>query len=144
MSRLVVDAGVAIKWFVHEIHSVEARRILQQGHRLFAPDLLVVEFGSVLWKKVRRGDLSREEAWNIHGMFKTVPMSLRSSNGLFASALDIAFQSGRSVYDSLYIACAVLLEIPMITAGERLYNATRNGPLTRHIVWVADPPDQEA
>lgn len=139
MSRLVVDASVAVKWYVHEVHSDSARLLLGHGHRLFAPDLLMTEFGSILWKKVRRDELTLDDAWTMFRTFEATPKTLRSSQRLLPFALEIAFQSGRSVYDSLYIACAIRWEIPMITADERLYNATRNGPLARHIVWVADP-----
>jgi hypothetical protein len=36
---LVVDAGVAIKWYVPEIHKREAKRFLDPGINLPAPEL---------------------------------------------------------------------------------------------------------
>ena len=37
LSRFVVDASVAIKWFVPEIHADAARRLLREGMTLLAP-----------------------------------------------------------------------------------------------------------
>ena len=43
MSVLVVDASVVVKWFVPEIHSDAARRLLVLPHEYIAPDLLFAE-----------------------------------------------------------------------------------------------------
>ena len=48
MSRIVIDASVAVKWFLPEQDSDAARAILHFGHDLLAPDLLYAEVGSVL------------------------------------------------------------------------------------------------
>lgn len=39
MSRYVVDASVAVKWFVPEIHTDASLRLLDGNHELLAPDL---------------------------------------------------------------------------------------------------------
>ena len=55
MDILVIDSSVAVKWFVVELYSTEARRILdayQNGTLSFlAPDLINAEFGNIIWKK---------------------------------------------------------------------------------------------
>ena len=55
MDILVIDSSVAVKWFVVEPYSTEARRILdayQNGTLSFlAPDLINAEFGNIIWKK---------------------------------------------------------------------------------------------
>ena len=60
MSGFVVDASVAIKWFIDEPDSAEAAFLLR--HPLSAPDLLAPERANVLWKKVTRAELSLDEA----------------------------------------------------------------------------------
>ena len=60
---LVVDASVVIKWHVTEVHSPAALRLLRDdAPALHAPDLVFPEVGNILWKKVRRGDLTEEQA----------------------------------------------------------------------------------
>ncbi|HEY7544601.1 MAG TPA: type II toxin-antitoxin system VapC family toxin [Blastocatellia bacterium] len=55
MSNLVVDSGMAIKWFVPEPYSSEARRILDDyktgSISFLVPDLINAEFGNIVWKK---------------------------------------------------------------------------------------------
>jgi predicted nucleic acid-binding protein len=60
--NVVVDASVAIKWFLPEPLSNEAERLLDGGDALFAPDFLLIEFGNVIWKKARLGELARADA----------------------------------------------------------------------------------
>jgi predicted nucleic acid-binding protein len=52
MTSLVVDSSVAIKWFVPELYSTEARRVLddyQTGSLSFlAPDLINAELGNIV------------------------------------------------------------------------------------------------
>ena len=60
--RLVVDASVAVKWFVEEEYTTDAVRLLEQGHQLYAPRLLASEVGNTLWRKVRTGELDRGSA----------------------------------------------------------------------------------
>jgi hypothetical protein len=58
---LVVDASVAIKWFVEENRSDAARAVLTSGELLVAPDLVVPEACNVAWKKVKRREISEEQ-----------------------------------------------------------------------------------
>ena len=48
MKKVVIDASVAVKWFVPEIHSAAAARLLEPEIVLCAPDLIGPEFGNVL------------------------------------------------------------------------------------------------
>jgi len=57
VTALIVDASIALKWGVDEVGTPEALA-LKRTHRLAAPDLLVAECANILWKKVRRGELS--------------------------------------------------------------------------------------
>lgn len=55
MEKVVIDSSVAIKWFVVEPYSADARRLLygyQLGELEFlAPDLINAEIGNIVWKK---------------------------------------------------------------------------------------------
>ena len=53
MNHLVIDASVAVKWFVPEIYSDVASTLLDSKHHLIAPDLLFIEIGSVVWSRTR-------------------------------------------------------------------------------------------
>jgi len=52
--------------------------------------------------------------------------------------LRIAIETGRTFYDSLYVALAEALSCPLVTADEKLYDALRTGPLGSTVRWVTD------
>ena len=80
MTDLVIDSSVAVKWFVVEPHSTEARRILdgyQNGTISFlAPDLINAEFGNVIWKKQMFQGLDPADAQDIINKFQVLRFAL--------------------------------------------------------------------
>ncbi len=138
MSRFVVDASVAIKWFLPEIHSDAALRLLGGDHELLVPDLLFPEVGNVLWKRVRWREATREEAGATLEALLSLPLQVHPSRALMPLALDIAHHAQRSVYDSLYVAVCILRECAMVTADRRLHDALKKSPLSSHSLWVED------
>jgi predicted nucleic acid-binding protein len=136
---LIVDASVVIKWHVVETHTDAALRLLRDDvPALHVPDLMFPEVGNILWKKVRRGDLTEEEARRIGHLVAAAPLEVHPSAPLLEAALEIAVRTGRTVYDSLYVALAVRMDSRVVTADEKLYNALKDGPLGIRILWVED------
>jgi len=138
VKKLVVDASVAVKWFVPEIHSVAAARILEADVALYAPDLIGPEFGNILWKKVRRQEVGRREADEIMNAFGTLPLEIRSSSVLLPFAFELAVALDRTVYDSLYLALAVAEDCVLITADAKFHAALAATRLSEHVQWVED------
>ena len=137
MSVLVVDASVVLKWFLPEIHSEAARRLLDGGHQYIAPDLLFPEVGHAVWKKVRRGELTGEEGQRLVGDIAAVAVDTVATCGLIGDACAMAMASGQTVYDSTYLALAVRLETRLITADEGFEKAvTANPIMAEHICLV--------
>jgi len=93
---------------------------------LIVPDLFWAECGGILWKAVKAKRCTREDAEEALSRVRDYGFRTQSSGGLVVRALDIALTSGRSVYDSLYIALAEAYGIRMVTADERLANAVAN------------------
>lgn len=136
---LVVDASVVIKWHVVEVHSDAARQLLgDDAPDLHVPDLLFPEVGNILWKKVNRGELTAESARTIAHLVAVAPLVVHPAAPLLEAAFEIALTSGRTVYDSLYVALAVQLGCRVVTADERLSNSLKAGPLGTHILWIED------
>ena len=140
MSRFVLDASVVVKWFVPEVHSQAALRFLDEKHDLHGPDLLYPEIANTVWKKRRRGELTVEEGRSVLDALASAPLTVHASAPLAAAAYEIAVGTGRSVYDSCYLALAAQLRCPMVTADRTLVNALASGPLARHLRWVEDGP----
>ena len=129
---LVVDTSVAVKWYIPEPGGEHALALRRAGNDLIAPQLLVAEFGNVLWKKVQRGELDGAEAVDIADAFvRACPIRLRPSLPYSALALDLALRFGRSVYDALFLAVAVADGGSYVTADERLVNALAQSDVAR-------------
>ena len=140
MTPHVIDASVVIKWFVDEIHAEAAQCLQEDQYELFAPDLLWPECGNILWKKVRRGELTLDEARLIGGGLEQQPISTFPSRLIIEPALEVAFDASRTVYDSCYLALAMLMGCQLVTADQKLFNALQGGSYATHVCWVANLP----
>ena len=138
MTRVVADASVAVKWVLEEAYSDAASRLLNGGYTLLMPELLYAEAANVFWKRVMRREFSEEEALTALDGVAAVPMQSYALLPLLPSALQIAMETGRTVYDSFYVALAVQQECQLVTADQRLFNALQGGPYAGRIVWVDD------
>lgn len=136
MTHVVVDASVAVKWFVPEALSIEARHLLAPEYELLAPDLLWAEVGNVLWKKHRRGEFDEGTATRILRDFSQVPVEFHPSSRLTEAALRHAIRIGITVYDGLYLALAAGNGCRMVTADRRLHEACHGGAMHRLVAWV--------
>jgi predicted nucleic acid-binding protein len=122
----VLDASIAVKWFVDEQGSEKARALrdwyVEGRLDLAAPDLLKYEVANALlshpvadfdrWSLAKALDALDDyqflsspsrEAWNI--------------------AVELTYASGISVYDGIYIGLSQALKCPLITADEKLIKA---------------------
>lgn len=138
MSRYVVDASVAAKWFVPEVHADAALRLFEGDHSLAVPDLFLTEFGNIVWKKVRLGDITRDEGREILKAIKAVPLDVVSSVTLLDAAFEIAVGLARTMYDSLYVALAVLENCELVTADRTLWQVMRPTPFARNVLWIEE------
>jgi len=140
MALLVIDSSVAIKWFVPEPYSTEARRILdayQTGVISFlAPDLLNAEFGNIVWKKRLYQGLADDDAQIIIEEFRKLGFTFASTAILLEEAYRLAAMHHRTVYDAMYLALSVREICRFVTADEKLVNAV--GPSFPNIVWLAN------
>jgi predicted nucleic acid-binding protein len=91
--------------------------------RLLAPDLFWPELGNILWKAVRQGRISRESAEEAIQGLEDRRIPTAASLPLLKDAFAIAAATGRTVYDAMYVALAIVSNAPLVTADERLANA---------------------
>lgn len=138
MSPFVVDASVAVQWFLPERHSEAAVRLRGKEYQLFAPNLLFLEINNVLLKHVRRKEISRTTAERIRAAIAHSPILIHSDRALLDPAYGLAEQTGCSLYDALYLALAVNLHGQLVTADRHFYNGLVAGPYSKYILWVED------
>lgn len=90
MSGYVVDASVAIKWFIPEIHSEAAVLARRSCRRLHVPVFMTLELGNVIAKKIRRGELTREDGKTILKELRHLPFQRHADERLYPAAHELA------------------------------------------------------
>ncbi len=130
MSLIVLDASVAVKWFLPEgVETLKTQalallgRYVKHGIQIIVPDLFWVESASVLWKAIRRGNFPKASADAALATLTRYDFPTFPTVDLLTKAFEIATTYERTVYDSLYVALAVQSNAQLITADERLANA---------------------
>ena len=79
---------MAVKWVVPEPDSGRAEILLDHG--LVAPDLIYAECANVLWKKVRRGEMTLEEAVIAAQTLEPADLTIVPARGHLAVAMSMA------------------------------------------------------
>ena len=141
---IVVDASVAVKWFIPEAGEEAAAKLLGGKKRLVAPALIRLEVTGAIIRRYREGHLSEKKAregtraWEAmlqHRVVRLVPDA-----ELFEDAVQMAFLAKHALADCLYLAMAKRFAAPVITAdapmrdrGIRAYkNITLLGGAEKH------------
>ena len=125
---VIVDASVAIKWFVREAGHTQAIALLR-NQDAEAPDLVVAELAQLAWLKHRRGELTRAQSLAIASRADQAFAALHPSRTLIAAAAELAQTLRRPVCECLYLACATTTGRPLITDDDALCRAAQDGAL---------------
>lgn len=140
MERMVIDCGVAVKWFVDEDFSDQARLLFIRHENgevdLIAPEFILAEIGNVIWKKhLFQGMTQQDAQWVIDTLNRST-VQLTPAIHLIQDAYQIAVNYRRSVYDSLYLALSQREGCPFVTADQKLVNAV--SPHIKNVIWLGD------
>jgi predicted nucleic acid-binding protein len=134
----VLDASVVVKWFIPEAHSESALTLRTVDGRFHAPAFLTLEIGNVLAKKRRRNELTPVEAEDIWRAFRQAPIRRHADEALVLAAFDLAQHTRTTLYDNLYLALALELDVPFVTADRKFYQALEATPYRRRISWIEE------
>ena len=126
MNTLVIDASIAVKWVVEE-HGTPEALALRQKAKLIAPELLIAECANILWKKVKREELLKQEALLAARLLQGAEIELLPTRSLFEAATRMSIEIDHPAYDCLYLALAVEKECPFVTADERFLRKLHQG-----------------
>jgi predicted nucleic acid-binding protein len=117
---VVIDASVAVKWFLLEPGSDAATALLEVRDTLSAPDLVLAEVGNVLWKRCRQSLITAEEALSAVGELRRMFSHLYPLPPLAHRATDLSIRLDHPAYDCYYLALAESLDATLVTADRRL------------------------
>ncbi len=131
----VVDASVAVKWFVGEPDSPAAHHLLELHGRgqvpLVAPDLLIYEVANAL---LHNPTFTAERVQqSIERLYELELELIAPSAEVVTEAVALASSKRLSFYDALYVQLARHLELPLYTADRKLIAKLHDIPLVKSL-----------
>lgn len=134
---IVVDASVAVKWFIQEANTTGAVALLDT-EAMVAPEFIVAEILNAAWRNARLGRIRKEE---MKAIAAAPPQryfaQLYPLSPLVIGAAEIALSLDHPIYDCFYVALAERERCALITADDRLYRKTRRTRFSRTVQKLA-------
>ena len=118
---LVIDASVAVKWFIEEDRCELARDVFREGIELVAPDLIFTEVANAMRKKVRDGEVAMEQARNALTGLANLFNRLVGPRDILVQSFEFACEIRHAVPDCVYLACASIAGAALLTDDETLF-----------------------
>ena len=134
---VVIDASVALKWYVTEADSAAARAIFASEHDLIAPELVVAEVSNASWKLLRRGELDRTQHVRIAQEIGEMLSWLVPLRQLVPRAAVLAHELDHPVYDCFYLALSEAEDAPLVTADRRLIAKVAGTPFAARTLHLS-------
>jgi predicted nucleic acid-binding protein len=113
-----------------------ATKLLQDFPATCAPDFVAVETANVLWKKVRRSEMTGYQAEEALAALPKFFDRFYPTNQFVRRALQISLALDHPIYDCLYLACAEELGAKLATANARLLNKCAKSDFAQTLVLV--------
>ncbi len=139
-AKIVVDSSVLIKWI-----KTRDEELLDEAHRLLTevearslevhvPALLLYELGNILLLKTRLGSAALDEVFN---RLEDLPFTVAPPAVLLLTrAARLGRRFGLTFYDASFLALAVELDCPFITADRHLFDRAHTLARVRHLSQV--------
>ena len=136
-AKIVVDTSVLIKWIKTKDEDLvnEARRLLTDIERrpleAHVPALLLYEVGNILLLKT---DLDAAGLNDTLSNLEALPFTVAPpATPLLKRAARLGKELSLTFYDASFLALAVELDCPFITADRTLFEHARSLPRVRHL-----------
>lgn len=137
--RLVLDASVAIKFYVPEASSERALEWLTRELNFSVPDIFLVEVAQALLRHCREQRMTRDDLdMAVRDLDRLVDVP-SGSGDLIIRALAIAHDLDHRLHDCMYLALADRLDCALLTADERLVRKVRERAPDLRILSLGDP-----
>jgi predicted nucleic acid-binding protein len=117
---LVLDASAAIEAVLGRPLALRIVENLEHADRVTVPDLYFAEIANALWKYVRAGDLTPDEAQEMLSIGAALPDDGLPAQELATEALATATAFNHPVYEALYAVTARREGAAVCTIDQRL------------------------
>jgi len=138
VNEFVIDASVAVKWFIPEKGTEKAHEVLEELIFFYAPNTFLTEIDSVLTKKVRIRDINIKEAFEKRQQFRKLPYKLIDYEQIEEFAFRLSTEFSITLLDATYLATAIDYDAKLYTADPRLSNGLSNTPFANYIKYIGN------
>lgn len=120
----VVDVSVLIQAYILEADTKRVYTLLaglknNPPDPLHIPEFAPLECANILWKHVRFSGMIEAQAEKSIDELLDLPLAIHISKHLLKRALKIGLAHQLAIYDSIYLALAENLNIPLITVDTK-------------------------
>ena len=141
MKQAVVDASVALKWYLDDeelgTKAINILTLYVSGDiNIFAPSLIEYEVMDGLKIAQKRGRIDKNTIQTAIEGFFNLEIKVYNVSHLFHKTLDIMNSCDISSYDASYLALAENEKTPFVTADKVLYNKVRKK--LKYIKWLEE------
>jgi predicted nucleic acid-binding protein len=137
---IVLDASVALKW-VFEERGTDAALALQ-SEPLVAPAIWLAEAGNALWRRMRIGEITAEQAYARLSELRASPVATLAIEPFIDKALQLAIELDHPIYDCVYLAVALDQDTHVVSDDRRFVAAAARSEFTGRVRLLGDesPP----
>ena len=124
---LIVDASIAVAWFVRSQASAYTDRVRRQtrSDRIHVPCVWPLEFSNALWQLERRKLLSRRQVDTIVDLAEALDVVPHQEPLMPRQLLTVARNHDLTTYDASYLHLAIALKYPVACRDGALRRALR-------------------
>lgn len=138
--NIVIDAGVILKGYFadeagHECAQLIIKEYAEGLVELHAPHLIMYEVVNALIVAGNRHRLTNEQINEIITEIKEIEINLIDISDI-QRLFDISLEYGSSAYDASYIFLSESLNMKLVTADTKFYNAVK-GKIPE-VIWIED------
>ncbi|MDX2139322.1 MAG: type II toxin-antitoxin system VapC family toxin [Chloroflexota bacterium] len=137
MAIYIVDASIVAERLIRGHYTENARAMFNRMgllDELIVPEFCLIECTNVIWKHVRYQGMQRSQADLTLRDLRALPLKQAGVKSILSNALDIGLRHQLAVYDSLYVALAIRLQVPFISIdGPQQRAATAEGVILKPI-----------
>jgi predicted nucleic acid-binding protein len=125
MSKVVVDASIALRWVLRDEKEARVDALLEQWAtsltEMLVPPLFLAEVTNALYLSVKRKRLTLAEADLALRAIMELGIQVAEPSGLYPRSLRLAVEyAATNAYDTQYVALAEMEGCDLWTADERL------------------------
>ena len=136
MSTPVIDACVAIKWFLSERGYEKAGALLKTHNKMIAPDLFFIEMDAIVTKKVRQKLVDRDDAYKIYQEIRNIQFEVIPYNLISKIAFDLLSTLSITQYNACYLSAAIEFDQKLYTADKRFFKEMKGTPFEGYIKYL--------